>query len=171
MHTTGLMRRIGAVAAVGVAGVTMASAPAFASSPHGQTVTMTEHVHGEFAEPNATNPCTGNTFNGGEGVQFTGNAVNHVTFFTNSDEAWGTFTETGAIAGTDDGTGVSYSGHATAWGNFNMNERNDNNEFTLTIHATGTDGSSITAHETTVFVDNGNGNVTVDFDNLSMTCG
>ena len=100
-----------------------------------------------------------------------GNLVNHVTFFTNSDELWATFTETGKIVGTDDGTGATYTGHATAWGNFNMNEQNQNSEFTLTIHATGSDGTSITAHETTVFVMNANGTVTVNFDKFSLTCG
>ena len=146
-------------------------APAFAGSPHGQTVTQTDHVHGLFYEPNATNPCTGNTFNGGQGALFDGNLVNHVTFFTNSDEVWATFTETGAVTATDDITGVSYSGHATAWGNFNMNERNQNTAFTLTIHLGGSDGSSITVHETTVFVMNANGQVTVNFDKMSLTCG
>jgi hypothetical protein len=147
------------------------AAPATAASPNGQTVTETDHVHGTFYEPNATNPCTGDTFNGGQGALFDGNLVNHVTAFTNSDEVWFTFTETGAVTGTDDGTGVTYSGHATAWGNFNQNERNTNSAFTLTIHLTGTDGSTITAHETTVFAVNGNGQVTVSFDKMNLSCG
>jgi hypothetical protein len=159
------------VAALAAAALCVVAAPAFAGSPNGQTVTETDNMHGTFFEPNATNPCTNNTFNGGQGIQFTGNLVNHVTFFTASDELWATFTETGAISGTDDGTGVSYTGHATAWGNFNMNERNGNSEFTLTIHASGSDGSSITAHETTVFATNANGNITANFDNFSLTCG
>jgi hypothetical protein len=171
MRRTSLVRRVAAVTVGGAVAVAMAAVPAVAASPHGQTVTETDHAHGVFLEPNATNPCTGDTFNGGAGIQFTGNLVNHVTFFTNSDEVWATFTETGAILGVDDGTGVTYSGHATAWGNFNMNERNQNSEFTLTIHATGSDGSTISAHETTVFVDNGNGDVTVNFDKFSLTCG
>jgi hypothetical protein len=159
------------LAAVAVAALCIVVAPAFAGSPHGQTVTETDHFHGTFSDPGATNPCTGDTFNGGSGIQFDGNMVNHVTFFTNSDEVWATFTETGAISGTDDGTGVTYGGHATAWGNFNMNERNGNSSFTLTIHATGSDGSSITAHETTVFATNANGVVTVNFDKFSLACG
>ena len=171
MQLKGLIGRSGAVIALGLAAATMAAAPAFAASPNGQTVTETQNVHGVFLEPEATNPCTGNTFNGGAGIQFTGNLVNHVTFFTNSDEFWATFTETGKIVGTDDGTGATYTGHATAWGNFNLNERNQNTEFTLTIHATGSDGTSITAHETTVFVMNANGTVTVNFDKFSLTCG
>lgn len=144
---------------------------AVAGSPNGQTVTETDHVHGVFYEPNAANPCNGDTFNEGQGALFTGNLVNHVTAFTNSDEVWFTFTETGAVTATDDVTGVNYSGHATAWGNFNMNERNQNSAFTLTIHLSGSDGSSITAHETTAFVVNANGTVTVNFDKMGLSCG
>ncbi len=107
---------------------------------------------------------------GGAGVQFTGNLADHVTYFTNSDEVWATFTETGAIEGTDVGTGVTYTGHATAWGNFNMNERNQNSTFTLTIHAVGSDGSSFYGHETTVFALNANGDLTVNFDKMNLTC-
>ncbi len=171
MRTARLARRLCLLAAMGFAGASLAIGPANAASPHGQTVTSTQNVHGVFYEPQATNPCTGDTFNGGNGIQFTGNLVNHVTFFTASDEVWATFTETGAISGTDDGTGVTYSGHATVWGNFNMNERNQNTEFTLTIHAAGSDGSAIIAHETTVFVMNANGTVTVNFDKFSLGCG
>lgn len=166
----GLLAVVLAAAVAAVVGATFA-ASASASSPNGQTVTETDNIHGTFLEPDATNPCTGNTFNGAQGIQFTGNLVNHVTYFTNSGEVWATFTETGAILGTDDGTGVTYSGHATAWGNFNLNERNGNSEFTLTIHATGSDGSSITAHETTAFALNANGDVAVNFDKASLTCG
>jgi hypothetical protein len=161
----------GAAVLLTVGGLAMWPAAAFAASPNGQTVTETDHVHGVFYEPEATNPCNGDTFNGGQGIQFTGNLVSHVTFFTNSDEVWATFTETGKVVGTDDGTGVTYSGQVTAWGNFNMNERNQNSEFTLTIHVSGSDGSSIIAHETTVFVNNGNGDTTVNFDKLNLTCG
>ena len=62
-------------------------------------------------------------------------------------------------------------GRLTAWGNFNMNERNQNSVFTLAIQLTGSDGSSITAHETTVFVLNANGTITVNFDKMDLTCG
>lgn len=156
---------VAAVASIVVA------APAFAGGPNGQTVTETNHAHGTFYEPDATNPCNGDTFDGGQGALFDGNLVNHVTYFTSSDEVWSTFTETGSVQAADDGTGVIYSGHATAWGNFNMNEKNGNSAFTLTIHLSGSDGSSITAHETTVFASNANGDVTVNFDKFSLTCG
>ena len=52
-----------------------------------------------------------------------------------------------------------------------MNERNQNSAFTLTINLSGSDGSSITVHETTVFTLNANGTVTVNFDKLSASCG
>jgi hypothetical protein len=183
----GLVRRLAGVSVVGavaVVGLGLSASSAFAASPNGQTVTETQHIHGVFDEPSATNPCNGDSFvapDGGAGIQFTGNLVDHVTYFTNSDEVWSTFTETGKVVGTEIvGTdpvtgapilGATYTGHATAWGNFNMNERNQNSEFTLTIHLSGDDGSSITGHETTVFVDNGNGDVTVNFDKLSFACG
>ena len=154
----------GAALAAGLlgTGTVHAAAP---SVPH--TVTFTQTAHRSFTDDQAFNPCTGDPIV----LQLDGNEVEHVTFFPASDEVWATFTETGAILGTDDGTDVTYSGHATAWGNFNLNERNGNSEFTLTIHATGSDGSSITAHETTVFAMNANGGVTVDFDKASLTCG
>lgn len=151
--------------------VGMAVPAAFAASPNGQTYTETDNVHGVFYEPEATNPCTHDTFNGGQGVQFTGNVVNHITAFTNSDEAWFTFTETGKVVGIDDGNGVTYTGKATVWGNGNFNERNQNSEFTFTVHLAGSDGSSVTGHETTVFVNNGNGVITVSFDKINLTCG
>ena len=99
MSAATVVRRLSTLAGVGILGACLAIGPAYAASPNGQTVTMTENVHGVFAEPEATNPCTGDTFNGGTGIQFTGNLVNHVTYFTGSDEVWATFTETGAISG------------------------------------------------------------------------
>jgi hypothetical protein len=163
--------RRGVVVAAACGALALVPAAALAASPNGQTVTFTQNIHGSFYEPAATNPCNGDTFNGGQGALFNGNLVNHGTFFTNSDEGWFTFTETGAVTATDDGTGVAYTGHATAWGNFNMNQQNANTSFTLNIHLTGSDGSAITAHENTTFVLNANGTVTVNFDKMNLSCG
>jgi hypothetical protein len=96
--------------------------------------------------------------------------VNHVTFFPAGDEVWATFTETGKVTLTDS-NGVTYTGHLTAWGNFNMNEKNANNSFTLTVMLAGSDGSSITAHEVQHFALNANGVVTVNFDRMTLSCG
>ncbi len=69
-----------------------------------------------------------------------------------------------------DANGVTYSGHFTVWGNFNPNERNTNSVFTLAIRLTSPTGASIVGHETTVFALNANGQVTVNFDKLSLSC-
>lgn len=136
---------------------------AFAANP-GHTVTMTEHQHGTFTDDQATNPCTG-----AAGVAtFVGNSVDHVTYFPAGDEVWATFTETGKVTVT--WAGVTYTGHATAWGNFNMNEKNSNSTFTLTIRVFAADGSSVTGHEVTHFGLNANGQVTANFDKVSFTC-
>jgi len=164
------LRRALLVAGVAGAAAVMAPAAALASAGGpGHTVTMTEVTHGVFdAGLTGPNPCTGADI---VSQNASGTVVNHVTFFPAGDEVWATFTETGKVVATDDGTGVTYTGHATVWGNLNMNERNRNTAFTLTINLSGSDGSSITVHETTVLVYNGNGAVTANFDKLSLTCG
>jgi hypothetical protein len=97
-----------------------------------------------------------------------GNSVEHVTFFPAGDEVWATFTETGKVTFTSEG--VTYTGHATAWFNFNMNEKNANTTFTLTIRLYAPDGSSIVGHEVAHFALNANGEITVNFDKMSFTC-
>ena len=103
------------------------------------------------------------------GVEFTGNAVEHVTFFPAGDEVWATFTETGSVAAVG-ASGTTYGGHATAWGNFNLNQRNSNQTFTVSFRVNGSDGSSFTGHETMHVTYNGNGKITVTFDNFRLTC-
>jgi hypothetical protein len=149
------------VAAMFVLGSTPAIA---AAGGTGHTVTMTEHQHGTFTDDGASNPCTG-----APGVAtFVGNAVEHVTFFPAGDEVWATFTETGKVTVTWDG--VTYTGHATAWGNFNMNEKNSNSTFTLTVRVFAPDGSSVVGHDVAHFALNANGVITVNFDKMSFTC-
>ena len=99
--------------------------------------------------------------------------VEHETFFIEDGqvtEVWATFTETGKVSLTD-ANGVSFTGHFTVWGGFNLNEKNTNNTFTLTVKLAGSDGSSITAHEVQHFALNANGTVTVNFDRMRLTCG
>jgi hypothetical protein len=153
------------VGAAVVAGALVAG-PAFAATGGtGHTVTMTSHQHGTFEDDGATNPCTGEA---GIAV-FDGNSVAHETYFPAGDEVWFTFTETGKVTFTSDGV-TFYTGHATAWGNFNMNEQNSNETFTLTIHAVAPDGSTIDGHEVSHLTMNANGDITVTFDKLSFTC-
>jgi hypothetical protein len=131
----------------------------------GHTVTITQHQHGEFIEPNAVNPCNGHQI----AITVDGNAVQHITFFPDGGELWMTFTETGKFTGIDGS--ITYSGHFTIWANFNLNERNSNSTFTFSVRAFGSDGSVIIGHQTTHFTMNANGTVTVSFDKMSFTCG
>lgn len=160
-----------ALLVAGVAGAAAVLAPAAAlaaSGGPGHTVTMTEITHGVF-DPGLTgpNPCTRADIVSENGD---GTVVNHVTFFPAGDEVWATFTETGKLTVVDS-HGVTYTGHLTVWGNFNLNEQNANNTFTLTITLAGSDGSAITAHEVQHFALNANGVVTVSFDRMTLTCG
>jgi hypothetical protein len=152
---------------IGVVAVTFAlvAGPAFAAAGGtGHTVTMTQHQHGTFEDDEATNPCTG-----APGVAiFDGNSVEHVTFFPAGDEVWATFTETGKVTFTSEG--VTYTGRATAWFNFNMNEQNSNTTFTLSIRVVAPDGSSIVGHDVAHLALNANGEITVNFDKMSFTC-
>ena len=163
------MNRRFTAAMLGVAAMLMCAAAAQAAQH--TTVTQTEHVHGVFAEPEFdANPCTGAALTNFSAL---GNVVEHETFFIEDGqmtEVWATFTETGKVSATDEND-VTFTGHFTVWGNFNLNERNTNNTFTLTVKLAGSDGSTITAHEVEHFALNANGTVTVDFDRMTLTCG
>jgi hypothetical protein len=161
--------RAGVVAGVVALGALVAPTAALAApGGTGHTVTMTEITHGVFdAGLEGPNPCSGADI---VSVDASGTVVNHVTFFPAGDEVWATFTETGKVTLLDS-NGVTYTGHLTLWGNFNLNEKNSNNTFTLTITLTGSDGSTITTHEVQHFALNANGVVTVDFDTMRLACG
>jgi hypothetical protein len=162
------MRRLAPLAAIALAFAF--AAPVAAAAPH-QTITETDHVHGAFTEPEFdANPCTGAAITSFDAE---GNVVNHVTYFVENGqmtEVWATFTEIGKASLTD-ASGVSYAGRFTVWGNFNLNEQNTNDTFTLSFRMSGSDGSSVTAHEVTHFGTNANGMVTVQFDRFNVTCG
>jgi hypothetical protein len=161
----GMRRLLSALVALPIILALLATPVAAAPGGIGHTVTITQHQHGVFTEPNAVNPCNGHVIT----LTVDGNAVQHITFFPDGDEVWMTFTETGKFEGVD-GT-VTYSGRFTVWANFNLNERNSNSTFTFTVKATGSDGSVIEGHETAHFTMNANGSVTVMFDKMSFTCG
>lgn len=144
--------------------LTMAAPVAAAGGDHTQSFTDT--FHGYQTETNV-NPCNGDTVD----ISETSNVVNHVTYFPASDEVWGTFTEEDKQSATDEGTGVVYTGHATFWGNINLNRQNANSTFTGTIRATGSDGSTIAFHETEHFTMLPSGGISVSFDKVSLTCG
>jgi hypothetical protein len=153
------MHKFAVAMVVALALFVFAAVPALAAP--GLTVTTTQHQHGSWVETD-TNPVTRNSID----VHFDGNSVEHVTYFTTSDEVRDTFGETGSIWFVDNG--VTYSGRATTHGTFMLNQRNAHETFTLTVHAMGSDGTSVWGHETAHFTYNGNGVVTVSFDRLSF---
>src|SRR6266702_2683391 len=162
------LRRALLVVGVGLGALLAPTAAWAAPGGTGHTVTMTEITHGVFdAGLSGPNPCSGADI---VSVDASGNVLDHVTFFPAGDEVWATFTEAGKITLLDS-NGVTYTGHLTVWGNFNLNEQNSNNTFTLTVMLTGSDGSTITAHEVQHFALNANGVVTVNFDRMTLTCG
>jgi hypothetical protein len=101
------------------------------------------------------------------------NLVNHVT--VHGDELWATFTEEAWATITDtpvDGSPeITYRGHYTAWGNYNLNQRNQTSTFTFSAKLAGSDGSTLTAHEVTQFVLRPDGTIGVAFDKATLTCG
>jgi hypothetical protein len=167
--TGGRARR--AILAVGVVGLAVLLAPAAAGAAPGgtgHTVSFTDHIHGAFTEPAFdTNPCTGAAITS---FDADGNVVAHVTFFPAGEEIWATFTETGKVTIVDSDN-VTYTGHFAAWGNFNVNEKNSNSVFTVSITLVGSNSTTLTAHEVVVFALNANGVATVDFDTFRLTCG
>jgi len=132
----------------------------------GHTVTSTDNFHGTTTFQDF-NPCTGNLLN----IDTTSNIVEHITYFPDGDEVWATFTEEDKIVATDSVTGVGYTGHATFWGNFNLNERNSNSTFTGSITVRGSDGSVVKYREVDHFTLAANGQVTVSFEKPRLTCG
>jgi hypothetical protein len=162
------LKRLLAVVALAAAALALA---ATASAANHTTVTETDHIHGAFTEPEFdVNPCTAAAITSFDAY---GNVVAQVTYFLEDGEpteVWATFTETGKLT-LIDANNLTYSGHFTAWGNFNLNERNTNNTVALTFRASGSDGSSLIVHETAHFAMNANGRVTVSFDRLSLDCG
>src|SRR5436190_18047341 len=133
------------------------------------TVTMTQHDHNEVVfSDHAINPCNGEP---GTLTAIAANAVFHITYFTNGDEFWVTGTSEGTVTFTPDNpNGISASGHFAAWFGESSNEKNDVQHDTNTFHLTGTDGSRITAHETSHLSKNANGVVTVNFDKMTVSC-
>ena len=159
-------RAAGALASLGAAALIIGPSVTASASGGSHTQSSTQTFHGSqaFSE---VNPCTGGALEGTEST----NMISHVTFFPAGDELWATFTEEDKFSAVDQSTGVTYAGHATDWGNFNMNEQNANQTFTFSAHATGSDGSTISAHEVGHITLVPGGTISVSFDKPSLTCG
>ena len=156
------LHRLGAF--VGLVLALVIAMPVAAASSH--TVSTTENFHGSVTST-GVNPCNGDTVD----LTLTINAVIHNTYFPVNGEFWFTSTEEDKFTAIDQGTGVVYSGHLTAWFGFNLNRQNATTTGILVIHATGSDGSTIALHDvshTTLLPD---GTISVTFDKPTITCG
>ena len=146
----------------------LASAPAAADGA--DTMTFTQTFHNATMSFDAANPCTGVPGT----VDLTFNGVAHVTFLTSGVGAgtgWATFTATGSVTLTQT-NGVVFTGNFTAWDGQNLNLNNFAATSILVIHATGSDGTSLTFHDVahiTVNITSSGPVVVVFFD--KPTCG
>ena len=137
--------------------------PAAYADGNGAT-TFTQNDHNVTESMVSANPCTGDTGT----LTDTFNSVFHGTIsktgslFTGTAEAEFTFVP-------DDPAKVTYTGHFTTWFGDENNLQNDVAHATFNLHATGSDGSTLTFHENAQATMNANGVITVSFDKLS--CG
>jgi hypothetical protein len=159
-------RAAAAVASLSAAALIIGPSVAASAAGGSHTQTLTQTFHGSQPFSNV-NPCTGSLLDGTE----SSNIIAHETFFPAGDELWATFTEEDNFSAADEGTGVTYTGHATDWDNVNLNQQNANGTFTFSAHATGSDGSTISIHEVGHITMVPGGTISVSFDKPSLTCG
>ncbi len=126
---------------------------AFADGNGATTFTQTYH--------NATDsfvdfvPCAGFQAT----ITTTYNGVFHFTV-NKAGDFWATGTMTGSVVAVPlDPANPTYTGHFTTWFGEADNKQNGVQHSTFTVHATGSDGSSITFHDTAHFSTNANGAV------------
>lgn len=148
------MLLVAAVAAALVLGTPVAlaggnGATTFTQTDHNATDTFVDVV-----------PCTGAPAT----INLTYNAVFHGTI--NKTGSWFTGTMTGTVATTLGLDPITYTGHFTTWFGDENNQQNDVEHSTFNLHLTGSDGSTLSAHENAQAAMNANGTITVSFDHL-----
>jgi len=131
------------------------AAPAFADPP----VTETTHQKGlveTFVDVIPTCEEDGPPYT----ITTTSNLVMHETIFDDG-RIHATFTQTGTFVAVplEDPSLPSYTGKFTIWGGFNQNGKTVNGTFTFTVHATGSDGSTVKTHLTEHFNERPDGTV------------
>jgi len=132
---------------------------ALGSPAAARAISTTQTVHNATQVMIDVIPCTGEPAT----ITLTYNGVFHINSLPGG-EFWLTFTQTGTfVAVPDDPTQATLTGRFTVWGNFNLNERNQNSTFTFTVRAS--DGTVF--HDTAHFTMNANGEVTTMFDKPS----
>jgi hypothetical protein len=136
-------------------GLLSIAAPAFAQPP--TTVTTNEKGLVEtFVDVIPTCEEGGPLYT----ITATSNLAIHETTFDDG-RVHASFTQTGTFVAVplDDPSLPSYTGKFTIWGNFNQNGETVNGTFTFTIHAAGSDGSTVKTHITEHFNERPDGTV------------
>ena len=132
---------------------------ALASPTAAHAISYTQTVHDATDTFLDVIPCTGAPAT----ITVTYNGVFHINSLPGG-EFWTTFTQTGTVSAVPlDPTQPTLTGRFTIWGNFNLNERNQNSTFTFTVRLS--DGSVF--HDTAHFTMNANGEITTTFDKPS----
>lgn len=143
-------------------GIAFGAAPSAFADGAG-AVSYTQTFHNATDSFPATKPCTGDPAT----ISMTYNGVFHVTQLTSGIGAgtlWATGTEAGTVEITpDDSSLPTYTGHIAAWFGDNNNLQNGVETSTLEVHATGSDGSTLSFHDVEHLSVNATG-VTVSFD-------
>ena len=124
-----------------------------------------DNVTQTFVPPDrmATNPCTRALGT----LTLTYSGFVHVTV-NNAGDEWDTGNMHGDFSFVpNDQTQPSYAGHFASWFGDSFNRNNSVSHFTLNIHGTGSDGSTLDFHENGHFSTNADGTVTVAFDNAT----
>ncbi len=137
------------------------AATALAGGNGSYTYTQTyQNATDEFVQPLS---CT----NGLADITITYNGVFHYTV-DKAGDFWGTGTQTGTVLAIPlDPSQPTYTGHFTIWFGENDNLSNSNSTSTFSVHATGSDGSTMNFQEVAHYSVNANGVLTVNFDNLN----
>jgi hypothetical protein len=127
----------------------LVGAPAFAQPPPVTTTTVEHNVTETFVDVVPT--CTENPDAPLYQITLTYNEVEHTTDFGDG-RVHETFTQTGTFVAVPLEEGLpTFTGKFTIWGGFNANNKVVNGTFTITVHGTGSDGSTFKYHDTEHF--------------------
>ena len=119
--------------------------PAYAGPPTTET-TVQKGLVETFVDFVPATPCAedGPLYT----ITTTTNMVEHTTTFDDG-RVHATFTQTGTFVAVplEDPSLPSYTGRVTIWGGFNANGSTVNGTFTFNLRGTGSDGSTLDAHQ------------------------
>lgn len=132
------------------AGLLLIAAPAAVGQPPTNTTTHEKGLVETFVDIVPSEICSeeGPLYT----ITTTSNLVMHETIFDDG-RVHATFTQTGTFSAVplEDPSLPSFTGKFTQWGGFNQNGTTVNGTFTFNLQGTGSDGSTISTHQTDHF--------------------